>query len=142
MMTASKHKLAALDEENEKEEVAYLYHVNSVDLTKRHLRAALAGGREFDYDAESAEEDDGCSGSVRFSGAPTEVIRVELPFEKVPPSQKEDRGAGDPRASEAVAGPVQAEKVAPVLVGEKRPIVEVVRGEAAERAGSPKKPRI
>merc|ERR1711959_267322 len=56
---------------------SYLFHVNSVDLTRRRNKLGLGT-----YTTTAVEEeDDAESGSVRFSGDPVEVIQVSLPFE-------------------------------------------------------------
>ena len=76
--------------DEEEERATYLYHVNSVDLLKKHmlqdtggvLGGAEGGQRALDaLEKEDEGDDEGndvCS--VRFSGTPCDVILPELPW--------------------------------------------------------------
>ena len=72
--------------DEEEERATYLYHVNSVDLLKKHmlqdtggvLGGAEGGQRALDALEKEDEGNDVCS--VRFSGTPCEVILPELPW--------------------------------------------------------------
>ena len=68
--------------DEEEERVTYLYHVNSVDLLKKHMLqdtgGAEGGQRALDALENEDEGNDVCS--VRFSGTPCEVILPELPW--------------------------------------------------------------
>lgn len=63
-----------------------LFHVNSVDLTRR--RTDKKSGLSLWEDEEGDEES---SGRVRFSDMPIEIIQVTLPFEKEAQERNETR---------------------------------------------------
>ena len=63
-----------------------LFHVNSVDLTRR--RTDKKSGLSLWEDEEGDEES---SGRVSFSDMPIEIIQVTLPFEKEAQEQKPHR---------------------------------------------------
>mmetsp|Transcript_5071 Transcript_5071/g.15226 ORF Transcript_5071/g.15226 Transcript_5071/m.15226 type:complete len:141 (-) Transcript_5071:527-949(-) len=113
---------------DEQEKITYLYHVNSVDLTRRHLKSG--GGRTG---GEMQQDDEDECGSVRFSGDPCEIISVRLPFE-----DEEKEGAGKAqRQLDPLAG----------QPGDKRPAKEISNAEGedagAEISSSPlKKPKV
>ena len=85
-VVASKGSPGQMGEEEVTPPVCSLFHVNSVDLTRRRHNKDCFHGENVDW------EDEGCSGLVRFSDTPVEVIRVTLPFEV-------DQDQGGERAS-------------------------------------------
>ena len=92
-------------------EVTYLYHVNSVDLTRRHLSKALenagTAGRSFAFagDCDDDEEEEAFGGSVRFSGDPCVVIPSTAQAEK-----KGAAAATERETTTTAAGPPPCEK--------------------------------